>query len=189
MLLVPQTAAVASNVILLFVFCFCILFLYFVSSYESSRVCFTLQWMASLFLVVPSVFFFFFFFVLYFCLSHLVRGGMTATPLYHRCRQSTKEVAFPPPPSSGTFSRDVFVFLLQRFFRIVWFPLLFVFVFVPCCPCGGRVAMLAVWTQLPPKDRKEVTDRVAMLTVAFGTCRLLHRVLLWSALLLSLIHI
>ena len=29
--------------------------------------------------------------------------------------------------------------------------------------------MLVVWTQLPPKDRKEVTDRVARLTVAFGT--------------------
>ena len=32
--------------------------------------------------------------------------------------------------------------------------------------------MLMVWTRLPPKDRKEVTevtDRVARLTVAFGT--------------------
>ena len=111
MLLVPQTATVASNVILL---C-CVLFLNFVSySYESSRVCFTLQWMASLFLVVPSFFFFFFFFVLYFCLSQL-RGGMKAIPLYHRCRQSTKEVAFPPPPSSGTFSHDVFVFSCSVF--------------------------------------------------------------------------
>ena len=133
--------------------------------------------------MVPSFLFFFYFFVLYFCLLHLLRGGMKAIPLCHRCRQSAKEVAFPPPPSSGTFSHDVFVFLLQRLFRFVWFPLLFVLVFVRCCPCGGRVAMLAVWTHLPPKDRKEVTDRVAMLTVAFGTCRLLHRVLLWSALL------
>ena len=149
---------------------FWVVFPLFVScSYESSRVCFTLQWVASLFLVVPSFLFFFYFFVLYFCLLHLLRGGMKAIPLCHRCRQSAKEVAFPPPPSSGTFSHDVFVFLLQRLFRFVWFPLLLVFVFVRCCPCGGRVAMLVVWTQLPPKDRKEVTDRVARLTVAFGT--------------------
>ena len=96
---------------------FWVVFPLFVScSYESSRACFTLQWVASLFLVVPSFLFFIsFFFVLYFSLSHLLRGGMKAIPLYHRCRQSTKEVAFPPPPSSGTFSHDVFVFSCSVF--------------------------------------------------------------------------
>ena len=44
--------------------------------------------------------------------------------------------------------------------------------------------MLAVWTHLPPKDRKEVTDRVALLTVAFGTVPMSA-----STSSLSLIHI
>ena len=45
------------------------------------------------------------------------------------------------------------------------FPLPLSFPVVP----GGRVAMIAVWTPLSPKYRKEVTGCVTMFPVAFGT--------------------
>ena len=112
MLLVPQTAAVASNVILL---CFGLFFLSCFLFLRKQSCLFYSAVGGEPVLGGALFFFFFFFFVLYFCLSHLLRGGMKAIPLYHRCRQSTKAVAFPPPPSSGTFSRDVFVFSCSVF--------------------------------------------------------------------------
>ena len=114
--------------------------------------------------------FFLFLFLCFVLLSVASRQGghdsdTTVPPLSSKHERG----GIPSPPFVWDFLSRRFCFLLQRLFRFVWFPLLLVFVFVRCCPCGGRVAMLAVWTQLPPKDRKEATDRVAMLTVAFGT--------------------